>query len=93
MDIVLVLFYVLLVVFLAILALIYLTRPQFFTRDDEPIPDIDLWLALIFSLVIAFLTVLVVAILISKYCGDVRLNFSLRDVIAFNLRKSTCPRV
>ena len=93
MDIVLILFCVLLIVWLAVVAIIYLLRPEYFIEDDEGAPDVDMWLAFIFALVIALLTVLVVAMLISHYCvGDNAISLSLRDIIAYNLGKTKCPK-
>jgi nitrogen fixation/metabolism regulation signal transduction histidine kinase len=94
MDTILILFCVLVIVFLAIVAVIYLTRPSYFINEDEASPDIDKWLAFIFGLVIAVMTVIVVAIIWLKCCfTNATLSFSLIDILAFNLTKSKCPRV
>jgi hypothetical protein len=59
MDPELVLFCVLLIVFLAIVAYIYIVRPEIFIiTDEEGYVDIDMWKAFVFALLVAVLTVL-----------------------------------
>lgn len=60
MDSLLVVFVVLVVVFLAVVSMVYIMRPNFLMNCDDAYPDVDMWLAFTFSLVVAIFTILVV---------------------------------
>lgn len=76
MDTVLLMFVVLLVVFLAIVAMVYIIRPDALMDCDEMHPDVDMWMTFIFALIVALFTVAVVW-LVCAYTGNGRTSRKL----------------
>ena len=92
MNTLLIVFCVLVVVFLAVIAIIYVVRPTCFIDNDEANPDIDFWLTVNFAIACATIAVGIVGILWYFTC-DSRYHTpcTLREFLTFHSTKCVRP--